>query len=292
VTWASGRSSRISSRASSAAGAAARSRSRARRGTTFATTWRSRSRTPPRDSRPSCRCRGSRPARPAAAPAWRQASQPETCGTCRGQGQVRFHAGLPYGGAPLPQLPRRGAHHQAPVHTAAAARGGYRRERLLKVTIPAGVENGNQLPAQRRGRRERAPGRPGRRSLRGGSTSGPTRSSVRDGAHLICELPLTFPQVALGDEVEVPVLDGAAKAEGPGGDAGPASASSSRARACPTCAGGGRGDAVYEVRRRGADAAHRAPARAAGGVSPCPRRRVEPARLQSSVERMKQLFGS
>ena len=33
---------------------------------------------------------------------------------------------------------------------------------------------------------------------------------MRDGAHLVCELPLTFAQVALGDEIEVPVLDGAA----------------------------------------------------------------------------------
>src|SRR4029450_734082 len=40
---------------------------------------------------------------------------------------------------------------------------------------------------------------------------------VREGAHLICELPLTFPQVALGDEVEVPVLDGTAKLNVPAG---------------------------------------------------------------------------
>ena len=40
---------------------------------------------------------------------------------------------------------------------------------------------------------------------------------MREGAHLICELPLTFPQVALGDEVEVPVLDGTAKLKVPAG---------------------------------------------------------------------------
>ena len=31
---------------------------------------------------------------------------------------------------------------------------------------------------------------------------------VRDGADLYCDIPVTFPQLTLGDEVEVPVLDG------------------------------------------------------------------------------------
>jgi len=34
---------------------------------------------------------------------------------------------------------------------------------------------------------------------------------VRDGEHLLCEVPIVFPQAALGDEIEVPTLSGKKK---------------------------------------------------------------------------------
>jgi molecular chaperone DnaJ len=69
---------------------------------------------------------------------------------------------------------------------------------------------------------------------------------VRDGAHLVCELPLTFPQVALGDEIEVPVLDGAARLKIPAGTQ-PGQRLVLKGKGMPHLRGRGRGDAVYEV---------------------------------------------
>ena len=40
---------------------------------------------------------------------------------------------------------------------------------------------------------------------------------ARDGADLYCDVPLSFPQLALGAEVEVPVLGGTATLKVPGG---------------------------------------------------------------------------
>jgi molecular chaperone DnaJ len=113
---------------------------------------------------------------------------------------------------------------------------------------------------------------------------------VRDGAHLICELPLTFPQVALGDEVEVPVLDGAAKLKVPAGTQ-PGQRLLLKGKGMPHLRGRGRGDAVYEVvvevpthltaRQRELLEEFR---RAHDGESS--------PRASKFVERMKQLFGS
>jgi molecular chaperone DnaJ len=198
-------------------------------------------------------------------------SQPEVCGTCRGQGQVRFTQGFLTVARPCPNCRGEGRIIRHPCPNC-RGQGRVSRERLLKVTIPAGVENGNQLRLNSEGEG----------GLQGGPAGDlyvvlhlkPHEIFVRDGAHLICELPLTFPQVALGDEVEVPVLDGAATL-----------------KVMPHLRGRGRGDAVYEVTvevptqltarqrelleefRRSHD----------GDSSP---------RASKFVERMKQLFGS
>lgn len=39
----------------------------------------------------------------------------------------------------------------------------------------------------------------------------------REGDHIICEMPLTFAQMALGDEVEVPTVHGKVKLKIPAG---------------------------------------------------------------------------
>ena len=113
---------------------------------------------------------------------------------------------------------------------------------------------------------------------------------VRDGAHLICELPLTFPQVALGDEVEVPVLDGAAKLKIPAGTQ-PGQRLVLKGKGMPHLRGRGRGDAVYEVvvevptrlSARQRELLEELRGANDGDSSP---------RVSKFLERMKQLFGS
>jgi molecular chaperone DnaJ len=69
---------------------------------------------------------------------------------------------------------------------------------------------------------------------------------VRDGPHLLCELPLSFPQVALGDTVEVPVLNGTAELTVPAGTQ-PGQRLILKGKGMPHLRGRGRGDAAYEV---------------------------------------------
>jgi molecular chaperone DnaJ len=214
-------------------------------------------------------------------------SQPEVCSTCRGQGQVRFSQGFLTVARPCPNCRGEGRIVRNPCSTC-RGQGRISRERLLKVTIPAGVEHGNQLRLTGEGE--------------GGTQGGPAGDLyvvlhikpheifVREGAHLICELPLTFPQVALGDEVEVPVLDGAAKLKVPAGTQ-PGQRLVLKGKGMPHLRGRGRGDAVYDVvvevptqltaRQRELLEEFRGSHDGSSGP-----------RVSKFVERMKQLFGS
>jgi molecular chaperone DnaJ len=90
-----------------------------------------------------------------------------------------------------------------------------RSEREVSVDVPAGVTSDNFLTLRGRGS--------------AGPRSGPRGDLVvllevqedprftRDGADLLHELPVTFGQAALGDEVEVPTIEGMAKVTIPAG---------------------------------------------------------------------------
>jgi len=170
-------------------------------------------------------------------------TQPETCGTCRGQGQVRFSQGFLTVARPCPTCRGQGRLNRHPCKSC-RGEGRESKERLLQVTIPAGVEDGNQL---------RVSGE-GEGGLMGGPSGDlyvvihvrPHEIFVRDGPHLLCELPLTFPQVALGDVVDVPVLGATAKLTVPAGTQ-PGQRLVLKGKGMPHLRGRGRGDALYEV---------------------------------------------
>jgi molecular chaperone DnaJ len=118
------------------------------------------------------------------------------------------------------------------------------RERLLTVTIPAGVEDGNQLRLSGEGQGGTQGGPPG--DLYVVLQIRPHDIFVRQGADLVCALPLTYPQACLGDEVDVPVLDGKARLVVPPGTQ-PGQRLMLRGKGMPHLRGRGRGHAVYEV---------------------------------------------
>jgi molecular chaperone DnaJ len=90
-----------------------------------------------------------------------------------------------------------------------------RKRKKINVTIPAGVDDGQQL-------RVSGQGEPG---VNGGPPGDlfvvfHVRSHEffeRDGDDIYCEMPLTFAQAALGDEIEVPTLHGKVKLKVPAG---------------------------------------------------------------------------
>ena len=170
-------------------------------------------------------------------------TRPEVCGTCRGQGQVRFSQGFLTVARPCPTCGGEGRVTRTPCRDC-HGQGRQLGERLLKVTIPAGVEDGNQL---------RLSGE-GESGFLGGPSGDlyvvlhvrPHEIFTRHGADLVCELPVTFAQAALGAEVEVPVLKGKAALGIPPGTQ-PGQLLRLRGKGMPHLRGRGRGDAVYKV---------------------------------------------
>jgi molecular chaperone DnaJ len=213
-------------------------------------------------------------------------TRPEVCGTCRGQGQVRYSQGFLTVARPCPACRGQGRINRSPCKEC-SGEGRQAKDRLLKVTIPAGVEDGNQLRVSGEGE--------------GGLLGGPAGDLyvvihvraheifVRDGAHLICELPLTFPQVALGDTVEVPVLNGTADLVVPPGTQ-PGQRLILKGKGMPHLRGRARGDALYEVV---VEVPTRLSARQRELLEEFRQASKDEAgpRLSRFVERMKKLFG-
>ncbi len=108
------------------------------------------------------------------------------CDRCRGDGMVMSH----------PCVQCQGAGREKGVHA-------------VKVTIPPGVSDRHQIKLKGEGDVGTLGGGPG--SL---YVSVAVRSHAffaRDGNNVVFDLPINFAQAALGDEVEVPTLDGKAR---------------------------------------------------------------------------------
>ena len=230
--------------------AAARARGGA---STCATTSRSRSRKRRRASRPSSRFRGTRRARAAKARDGSPARSPRPAASCRGPGPGALLPGLPHRGAALPHVRRRGTDQPAPVQGLPGP-GTQRKERLLKVTIPRRGGGRQSAPALRRGR-GRPVRRPGRRPLRGDPHAAARDLRARRAPICSASCRCTFPQAALGDTVEVPVLRGKAELTVPPGTQ-PGQQLRLRGKGMPHLRGRGRGRRRVPGGGRGADAPH------------------------------------
>src|SRR5262249_28489753 len=79
--------------------------------------------------------------------------------------------------------------------------------RTLNVTIPAGVDHGQAIRVSGEG--EAGDPGAGRGDLYCVVHLRPHPFFQRDGSNLICQVPITFSQAALGGDIEIPTLDGA-----------------------------------------------------------------------------------
>jgi len=146
----------------------------------------------------------------------RKGSRPEKCGACNGRGQVTIQQGFFSIRRTCSRCGGTGEVIRDPCG-ACSGSGQVRESRTLKVKIPPGVETGTRLKL--RGEGEAGPG--------GGSTGDlyvvlSVREHpffVRDGADLFCEVPITFPQAAMGAKIDVPTLSGKKELSVPGGTA-------------------------------------------------------------------------
>jgi molecular chaperone DnaJ len=128
----------------------------------------------------------------------------ERCPQCRGRGQVVHSQGFLMISTTCPVCRGEGEIIRNPCTTCQGS-GAEMIEETLQVAIPAGVEDGSTLRLTGRGEQS-ARGRSG--NLYVVIRVAPDERFERDGADLHTEVPITFPQAALGDAISVQLLDG------------------------------------------------------------------------------------
>ena len=141
-------------------------------------------------------------------------SHVRTCPSCRGRGQVINSRGIFSIAQPCPNCQGAGQVFDKPCK---ACRSEGRRERSskIKLRIPAGVDTGSRLRSSGNGEAGFRSGPPG--DLYVVLHVKPHAIFQRDGDDLLCEVPVSFVQAALGAEIEVPALDGKASIKIPAG---------------------------------------------------------------------------
>ncbi len=135
----------------------------------------------------------------------RKGTKPERCGACNGRGQVTVQQGFFSMTRTCGRC--RGTGHVIRDHCPkCAGSGAVRESRQLKIKIPPGVDNGTRLKLRGEGEAGAAGGPPGDLYVVISVREHPL--FARDGADLLCEVPITFAQAALGADIEVPTLSG------------------------------------------------------------------------------------
>jgi molecular chaperone DnaJ len=132
-------------------------------------------------------------------------SNPVTCDTCSGTGQVRVSQGFFTLQQTCPHCRGSGRIVRNPCDNC-LGQGRIRRAKKLSVKIPPGVDNGDRVRLTGEGEAGRNGGPPGDLYVEVQVREHPIFE--RDGMHLSCEVPVSFATAALGGAVEVPTLDG------------------------------------------------------------------------------------
>ena len=132
-------------------------------------------------------------------------SQPATCKTCGGAGQVRVAQGFFSIQQSCPNCGGAGSLIDKPCREC-SGRGRVRRMKTLSVKVPAGVDNGDRIRLAREGEAGRNGGPPGDLYVDISVTS--HAIFTREGQNLSCEVPVSFATAVLGGTVDVPTLDG------------------------------------------------------------------------------------
>jgi molecular chaperone DnaJ len=139
---------------------------------------------------------------------------PQTCPTCRGRGQVSFQQGFFSVSRTCNQCHGQGSIIKNPCSECGGA-GRTRKMHTLSVKIPAGVDTGSRLKLRAEGETSPAGGSPGDLYVVIQVESHPI--FVRDNLDILCDIPISFVQAALGAEIDVPTLDGKVKMKIPPG---------------------------------------------------------------------------
>jgi molecular chaperone DnaJ len=170
-------------------------------------------------------------------------SRRAACDMCRGRGEVRLTQGFLTVARTCPKCQGLGEINRDPCH-GCRGEGRVRGERLLAVKIPAGIEDGMQLRVSGEGAAGLFGGPPGDLYVVVRIREHPL--FMRRGADLYCDLPVTFPQLVSGADVEVPVLSGKAALKIPSGSQ-PHQILKLKGRGMPRLRDRGHGDMGYRL---------------------------------------------
>jgi len=134
-------------------------------------------------------------------------TQPTTCPTCAGHGQVRMQQGFFSIQQTCPKCHGTGKVIPEPCATCAGA-GRIKRNKTLEVKIPAGIDDGMRIRSSGNGEPGMNGGPPGDLYVEIHIKQHPVFQ--REGDDLHCEIPISYAKAALGGEIEVPTLSGKA----------------------------------------------------------------------------------
>ncbi len=174
----------------------------------------------------------------------KQGTRAESCKQCGGRGRVRVNQGFFSVATACPVCRGAGQIIKDPCQTC-RGEGRTRQSRKVKVDLPAGIED--QMQVRLRGEGESGPRGAGDGDL---YVMVRVRSHAlfsREGADLVCELPVSFPQAALGVDVELEtILDGPQTIKVPAGTQY-GRVISLKGKGAPRLQGRGRGDLLVSV---------------------------------------------
>jgi molecular chaperone DnaJ len=169
---------------------------------------------------------------------------PATCSGCGGRGQVRFQQGFFSVAKTCVRCGGTGTTITDPC-TACRGEGLQAKKHEILVKVPAGVEQDTRIRYQGEGEAGRFGGPAG--DLYVILSVKPHKFFERDGDDLHCVMPISFPQAALGTELQIETLEGAATIKIPEGTQS-GREFKLRNKGVPHLNSSGKGDLIVEIR--------------------------------------------
>jgi molecular chaperone DnaJ len=137
----------------------------------------------------------------------KKGTQPVTCTTCAGHGQVRMQQGFFSVQQPCPHCRGTGQMIKEPCSDC-HGEGHVQENKTLSVKVPAGVDTGDRIRLTGEGEAGEGGAGPGDLYVEVQVQSHDV--FTRDGSNLYCDVPIAFVTATLGGELDVPTLSGKA----------------------------------------------------------------------------------
>ncbi len=169
---------------------------------------------------------------------------PRTCPDCQGSGVIADSQGLFALSHPCPRCRGNGVVVDTPC-TSCRGSGRERVTRRYQVKVPAGAKDGTRIRLKGKGETGRNGGPAGDLFVR--VEVEPSPLYERRGADLVLEVPVTYPEAALGATVQIPTPQGPVGLKVPSGSES-GKLLRVKGRGAPKLKGGGKGDLLARLK--------------------------------------------